>query len=119
VFSGTGIAAITSLASPAPAATSPAIYVLGVSVEFIIFSLTLLGVAVFHHTTLQGALAGLAGIALYKLILTDFKAGTGPTALGLGFLSSIFGNIPLTRSPSSKAAPTGATSPIPKALVAR
>ncbi len=51
--------------------------VLGIPVEFILFALTLIGVAVFHHYTLQVALTGLAAIALYKLGVTGFKAGPG------------------------------------------
>ena len=89
-------AAVTSLASPASAAASPPVYVFGIPVEFILFALTLLGVAVFHHKTLQVALAGLAGIVLYKLIFTGFKTGVGPTGLALHMqheamvLSSLF-----------------------------
>jgi len=70
------------LASPALAAAAdtavvkPA-YVIGIPIDFILFGLTLLGVAVFHHYTLQVALAGLAAITIYKLIFTGFKFGTG------------------------------------------
>ncbi len=79
-----GIAAsIASLASPASAATSPPVYVFGIPVDFILFALTLLGVAIFHHKTLQVALAGLAAIVLYKLIFTGFKTGAGLTGLAL------------------------------------
>ena len=35
------------------------LYLLGVPVDFILFALTLLGVALFHHRTLQVALTGL------------------------------------------------------------
>jgi Na+/H+ antiporter NhaD/arsenite permease-like protein len=59
------------------------LYLLGVPVDFILFGLTLLGVALFHNKTLQVALAGLAAIALYKLAFTGFKYGTGLTGLGL------------------------------------
>jgi Na+/H+ antiporter NhaD/arsenite permease-like protein len=84
VFSIIGIAtAITALASPAAAATSPPVYVFGIPVDFILFALTLLGVAVFHHKTLQVALAGLTAIVLYKLIFTGFKTGVGLTGLAL------------------------------------
>ncbi len=51
--------------------------VLGIPVDFILFALTLLGVAIFHHYTLWIALAGLAAISLYKLIFTGFKFGVG------------------------------------------
>src|SRR6186997_3318987 len=53
------------------------ILVLGIPVDFILFALTLLGVALFHHKTLQIALAGLAAIIVYKLIFAGFKFGIG------------------------------------------
>jgi len=56
--------------------------VLGVPVEFVLFGLTLAGVALFHHHTLQVALTGLAAVTLYKLALTGFKAGPGLAGLG-------------------------------------
>jgi Na+/H+ antiporter NhaD/arsenite permease-like protein len=49
----------------------------GVPVDFILFGLTLLGVALFHRHTLQVALTGLAVITLYKLGFTGFKTGAG------------------------------------------
>jgi Na+/H+ antiporter NhaD/arsenite permease-like protein len=57
--------------------------VLGIPVDFILFALTLLGVAVFHHRTLQVALAGLAAITVYKLAFTGFKSGSGLVGLAL------------------------------------
>ena len=56
---------------------------LGVPFEFVLFGLTLAGVALFHHHTLQVALTGLAAIALYKLAFTGFKAGPGLGGLAL------------------------------------
>jgi Na+/H+ antiporter NhaD/arsenite permease-like protein len=53
------------------------LYLLGIPVDFILFGLTLLGVALFHHYTLQVALTGLAAISAYKLLFTGFKFGTG------------------------------------------
>jgi Na+/H+ antiporter NhaD/arsenite permease-like protein len=62
----------------APAGTSPEpLYLLGIPVDFILFALTLLGVALFHRHTLQVALAGLAAIVAYKLAFTGFKFGPG------------------------------------------
>lgn len=49
---------------------------LGIRIEFILFGMTLLGVALFHHYTLQVALSGLSSIVLYKLIMTDFNLGS-------------------------------------------
>jgi Na+/H+ antiporter NhaD/arsenite permease-like protein len=60
--------------------------VLGVPVDFILFALTLLGVALFHHHTLRVALIGLTSIILYKLVFTGFKSGTGLSGLGLHLL---------------------------------
>jgi Na+/H+ antiporter NhaD/arsenite permease-like protein len=47
----------------------------GVRIEFILFGLTLLGVALFHHHTLKVALTGLAAILIFKLVFTDFQIG--------------------------------------------
>jgi Na+/H+ antiporter NhaD/arsenite permease-like protein len=50
---------------------------LGVPIEFVLFALTLAGVALFHHHTLPVALIGLGAILLYKLGVTGFKTGPG------------------------------------------
>jgi Na+/H+ antiporter NhaD/arsenite permease-like protein len=50
--------------------------------EFVLFALTLVGVALFHSNTLQVALIGLAAVTLYKLGFTGFKAGPGLSGLG-------------------------------------
>src|SRR5262245_5172764 len=55
----------------------------GVPLDFILFALTLLGIALFHQRTLPIALAGLLVITAYKLIFTGFKDGAGLTGLGL------------------------------------
>jgi Na+/H+ antiporter NhaD/arsenite permease-like protein len=64
-----------SAPSMALAADGPAIA--GIPVDFILFAATLLGVALFHHYVLQVALAGLATISLYKILVTGFKFGPG------------------------------------------
>lgn len=51
--------------------------VAGIPVEFMLFALTLLGVALFHNQTFNVALGGLLSVTLYKLLFTGFKAGTG------------------------------------------
>ncbi len=48
-------------------------------VEFILFGLTLLCVALFHRHTLLASAVGFASISLYKLVLTGFNTGTGVT----------------------------------------
>ncbi|MBU3970033.1 MAG: citrate transporter, partial [Alphaproteobacteria bacterium] len=50
---------------------------MSVPVEFYIFGLTLLGVALFHHRTLTAALCGLATTVVYKLIFSGFAHGAG------------------------------------------
>src|SRR5919109_1627080 len=45
--------------------------------EFLLFGLTLAGVALFHRHVLAVALSGLAAIVLYKLAFTGFKPGPG------------------------------------------
>ncbi|WP_153583325.1 citrate transporter [Caenimonas koreensis] len=49
----------------------------GIPLDFILFALTLLGVALFHHHTLAVALTGLAVITLYKLGFGDFSGTAG------------------------------------------
>ena len=62
-------------ALPAFAASGPALA--GIPVDFILFALTLLGVALLHNHTFYVALTGLATISLYKILFTGFKTGVG------------------------------------------
>jgi Na+/H+ antiporter NhaD/arsenite permease-like protein len=56
----------------------------GVPPDFLLFALTLLGVALFHRHTLLVALTGLLVIALYKLLFGDFAGQAGfPGLAGL------------------------------------
>lgn len=74
-------------ANPAAAASTDVLYsaqpvsLFGIQVDFILFGLTLLGVAVFHHKTLEVALTGLVAVALYKLVFTGFRQGAGLSGL--------------------------------------
>jgi Na+/H+ antiporter NhaD/arsenite permease-like protein len=81
----TFLASIALLAVPAAAQSTTTaaepLYLAGIPVDFILFAFTLLGVALFHHATLQVALTGLAAITIYKLAFTGFKFGTGLTGL--------------------------------------
>jgi Na+/H+ antiporter NhaD/arsenite permease-like protein len=63
--------------------------------EFVLFALTLAGVAVFHHRTLEVALGGLVAITLYKLAATGFDTGPGLAGLGAHFATEwvIFVNL--------------------------
>jgi Na+/H+ antiporter NhaD/arsenite permease-like protein len=65
------------------AIVAAAVAALGVPIDFVLFGLTLAGVALFHHHTLQVALIGLATITLYKLGFTGFKTGPGLGGLAL------------------------------------
>jgi len=55
---------------------------LGVPIEFVLFGLTLAGVALFHHHTFYVAIIGLVIITLYKLGFTGFREGVGIPGLG-------------------------------------
>jgi Na+/H+ antiporter NhaD/arsenite permease-like protein len=57
------------------------IFILGVSLEFVLFAATLIAVAIFHHRTLLVALVGLAAIVAYKLAF-GFEEGAGVAGLG-------------------------------------
>lgn len=52
-------------------------FIAGIPLDFFLFGLTLLGVALFHHHTLKVALIGLAVITLYKLGFADFSGTPG------------------------------------------
>ena len=66
-------------ANPAAAASTTGsysaqpVFLFGIPVDFILFGLTLLGVAIFHNKTLQVALTGLAVVAAYM----GFKESRG------------------------------------------
>jgi len=55
--------------------------VAGVPVDFILFALTLAGVAIFHHHTLRVAVIGLVVITLYKLAFSSFRGVPGVDGL--------------------------------------
>jgi len=48
-----------------------------IPIEFVLFALTLAGVAFFHRQTMKVALTGLAVISVYKIGCTGFKSGPG------------------------------------------
>ena len=81
------LALLAAFASPAAAApatgtySAQPVFVFGIPVDFILFGLTLLGVAIFHHKTLQVALTGLAVVTVYKLLFTGFRQGGRSAAL--------------------------------------
>jgi Na+/H+ antiporter NhaD/arsenite permease-like protein len=64
--------------SPTPF-TGPTAF--GIPVDFFLFGLTLAGVALFHHKTLQVAVTGLSVITVYKLLFSPFSTGAGLAGL--------------------------------------
>jgi Na+/H+ antiporter NhaD/arsenite permease-like protein len=54
--------------------------IFGIPIDFILFGVTLVGIAVFHHQTMRVAVAGLVAVSLYKILFTGFK--TAPGAIG-------------------------------------
>jgi Na+/H+ antiporter NhaD/arsenite permease-like protein len=71
------VAAWPSAVLAASAAPVTPVYVFGIPVDFILFGLTLLCVAVLHRHTLPVALIGLVAIVIYQLVFTGFKTGAG------------------------------------------
>jgi Na+/H+ antiporter NhaD/arsenite permease-like protein len=74
-LAGLGVAVMAlTVAAGAIAHEPPGPLLLGIRVEFFLFALTLLGVALFHDRTLDAALTGLASIVLLKyLTVADFS----------------------------------------------
>jgi Na+/H+ antiporter NhaD/arsenite permease-like protein len=73
-------AVLALLAAPAfgaGEAAAPGPVIFGIPADFVLFALTLLGVALFHHYVLQVALTGLAVIATYKILFAPFRTGPG------------------------------------------
>jgi len=71
---------VLTLALPAMAEgfeRPPLPMVAGIPVDFILFAMTLIGVAIFHHYTLQVAATGLTVITLYNIFFSSFKHGLG------------------------------------------
>lgn len=65
------------LALPGIASANDNFGLLGIPIEFILFGLTLLGVALLHNQTFNVALTGVVAVALYKIVFAGFKTGAG------------------------------------------
>jgi hypothetical protein len=52
-----------------------------VPIDFVLFALTLIGVALFHHRTLEVAVSGLTVITIYKVLFSPFRQGPGLAGL--------------------------------------
>ncbi|WP_294261128.1 hypothetical protein [Propionivibrio sp.] len=80
-FTRSCLTALVLSAVALPASAGELVMVGGIPLDFILFALTLLGVALFHNYTLYVGLTGLATITLYKLLFTGFKTGDGAAGL--------------------------------------
>src|SRR5438046_1347611 len=65
--------------------TPPYPTLFGTPVDFVLFGLTLIGVAIFHHHTLRVTLVGLVTVSIYKIAFTGFNTGPGI----IGFVSHV------------------------------
>jgi Na+/H+ antiporter NhaD/arsenite permease-like protein len=70
---------------PSLAHASEGLAPFGVPLEFVLFAITLLGVALFHKYTLQVGLGGLFAVLVYKFAFTGFAHGEGFAGMGLHF----------------------------------
>lgn len=70
-----GLVVLVSWSIPAYANVVPTLA--GIPLGFLLFGLTLLGVALFHNHTLKVAVTGVVAIGTYKLLFTGFKTGAG------------------------------------------
>jgi Na+/H+ antiporter NhaD/arsenite permease-like protein len=70
---------LAACAGPTCAAAADGPAVAGIPVDFILFALTLLGVALFHRHTLRVALTGVVVISAYKILFAPFREGAGVT----------------------------------------
>ena len=59
--------------------------IIGIPIDFILFALTLAGIALFHRHTLAIAVTGLAVISLFKIAVSPFAEGPGLDGWLLGF----------------------------------
>src|SRR5512137_2939589 len=72
ILGAVGIVLVPALAFASQGQGVPAIF--GIRGEFILFALTLIGVAIFHKKTMYVALIGLASILIFKLLsITGFS----------------------------------------------
>ena len=77
VGKGMGTSAALVWTLPAYSAVGEPSLFLGVPVDFLLFAVTLLGVALFHHHTLRVAAVGLIAIVAYQFLFTGFRTGPG------------------------------------------
>lgn len=69
-----------AFANPLPAGY-PTVF--GIPVDFILFALILVGIALFHHHTFNIAVTGVSVIVAYKYLFTGFATGPGLSGFAL------------------------------------
>lgn len=79
ILSGALFAAPCALAATGAPPEPPAIG--AIPIDFILFALTLAGVAIFHHHTLKVAVVGLVVITVFKILFSPFAEGAGVPGL--------------------------------------
>jgi Na+/H+ antiporter NhaD/arsenite permease-like protein len=72
-----GPAALTLAASAAVGGLPEPPAIGSIPIDFILFALTLIGVALFHHHTMKVAVTGLVVITLFKVLFSPFPEGAG------------------------------------------
>src|SRR5574337_1709122 len=83
---GQGLAFLALMSMAGAAMAGDGLALAGIPVDFVLFALVLLGVALFHDHTLKVALGGVVAIIAYKLAFTGFKAGDGLPGLAGHFV---------------------------------
>jgi Na+/H+ antiporter NhaD/arsenite permease-like protein len=78
---GPAVCAVACLLPGLALAAGPRPALAGVPLDFGLFALVLLGVALFHHHTLAVGLGGAVTITLYQWLFTGFKGGAGMVGL--------------------------------------
>jgi Na+/H+ antiporter NhaD/arsenite permease-like protein len=86
-----GIAAMAAVVAAAKLAGGTPPELLGVRAEFVLFGLTLLGVALLHHRTFEVALTGLGFILLLKLLCVPEFALLGHLQHEASILTNLLG----------------------------
>src|SRR5574337_1290792 len=83
---GQGLAFLALMSMAGAAMAGDGLALVGIPVDFALFALVLLGVALFHDHTLKVALVGVVAIIAYKLAFTGFKGGDGLPGLAGHFV---------------------------------
>jgi Na+/H+ antiporter NhaD/arsenite permease-like protein len=81
ILAPAGALVLAALPWPALAAPAEGPAIAGIPIDFVLFALTLIGVALFHRHTLRVAVTGLLAITIYKVLFAPFREGAGVAGL--------------------------------------